>query len=534
MASETQHFGLTRLDPGEDIHTGDGAFPSADRDLIDQALYNAVFHHHTGDDFVDGSPQDPPGLVLSSTGGTLPAGTTISYAYTVTHPETGQSAASPFASVTTPDAITDPAAPTFSLQSIGGTLEPGQYFYVLTLYQTSSTVETKATNPVSIEIPVGTSTNEVTLTMPANPAGATGFNVYRRAPGQTQYYFLDSVTGASYVDGGVAETTRGLPTANTTNATYSVAVTIPGPIDVDSIWSLYRTYGADWTNSYLTTQDDSDLTYTDVGTSTTVGSPPVSAGAYGSPPKVLLTGAAEVQGVLPVANGGTGSSTDDTVKLTGDQTVAGVKTFTSSPVVPTPSTDFQAATKEYVDDLIGTIGGSDTDDVKLTGDQTVAGIKTFSSSPIVPTPTTASQAATKAYVDGAIVADDQTAAEVPITDAGGYFTATEVEGALQELGAGGGAGTTNLAWDAATSTVTSDTGTDATLTTAGANPGLMSAADKTKLDGIATGATVGYHSIVDHAANASVARPSVTGPVLWRGTIEPTNAINGDDWLDYT
>lgn len=39
--------------------------------------------------------------------------------------------------------------------------------------------------------------------------------------------------------------------------------------------------------------------------------------------------------------------------------------------------------------------------VKLTGDQTIAGIKTFSSSPIVPTPATATQAANKAYVDSA-------------------------------------------------------------------------------------------------------------------------------------
>jgi hypothetical protein len=36
--------------------------------------------------------------------------------------------------------------------------------------------------------------------------------------------------------------------------------------------------------------------------------------------------------------------------------------------------------------------------------------------------------------------DDQLASEVPIIDAGGHFTATDVEGALQELGAGGGGG----------------------------------------------------------------------------------------------
>ena len=34
----------------------------------------------------------------------------------------------------------------------------------------------------------------------------------------------------------------------------------------------------------------------------------------------------------------------------GTQTINGVKTFTSSPILPTPTTDMQAATKKYVDD----------------------------------------------------------------------------------------------------------------------------------------------------------------------------------------
>lgn len=80
------------------------------------------------------------------------------------------------------------------------------------------------------------------------------------------------------------------------------------------------------------------------------------------------------------------------VKITGDQTIAGVKTLSSSPIVPTPTADMQAATKKYVDD-------EQALDVKLTGDQTVAGVKTFSSPPIVPTPTTDMQASTKKYTD---------------------------------------------------------------------------------------------------------------------------------------
>ena len=42
----------------------------------------------------------------------------------------------------------------------------------------------------------------------------------------------------------------------------------------------------------------------------------------------------------------------NSVNLTGNQTVAGVKTFSSSPIVPAPTTDLQAATKKYIDDLI--------------------------------------------------------------------------------------------------------------------------------------------------------------------------------------
>jgi hypothetical protein len=59
--------------------------------------------------------------------------------------------------------------------------------------------------------------------------------------------------------------------------------------------------------------------------------------------------------------------------------------------VPAPTTDLQAATKKYADDVAAA--------VITSGAQTWAGVKTFSSSPIVPTPTTDYQSATKKYVD---------------------------------------------------------------------------------------------------------------------------------------
>jgi hypothetical protein len=139
---------------------------------------------------------------------------------------------------------------------------------------------------------------------------------------------------------------------------------------------------------------------------------------------------------LSVGQGGTGSTTKNFVDLSAAQTVAGVKTFSSSPVVPTPTTGTQAANKTYVDtvvasgapdattgtkglvqlagDLAGTAAAptvpglaakaADSAVVHNTGTETVAGVKTFSASPIVPTPTTNTQAANKSYVDTAVAA----------------------------------------------------------------------------------------------------------------------------------
>ena len=66
------------------------------------------------------------------------------------------------------------------------------------------------------------------------------------------------------------------------------------------------------------------------------------------------------------------------VSLTGNQTIAGVKTFSSPPISATnPTANNQVANKAYVD----TVGNTA---VKLTGNQTIAGTKTFSAPVVVP------------------------------------------------------------------------------------------------------------------------------------------------------
>ncbi len=56
-----------------------------------------------------------------------------------------------------------------------------------------------------------------------------------------------------------------------------------------------------------------------------------------------------IEGNIDTIEGNVATLNNTTVKLTGNETIAGVKTFSSSPVVPTPTTNTQAANKEYVD-----------------------------------------------------------------------------------------------------------------------------------------------------------------------------------------
>lgn len=316
MTSQTEHYAFTKLDAGESVHAGNGKFPNQDRDTLDQILYGLANHRHTGAAST-GAPTVAPDLTASSTGGTIPAGTLVRYCYTYTDPATGETTPSPVAEITTPAAIAAPDAPTASIQAIGGTLVPGQYFYAVSAYQGETTVETKALNSVAVTVPAGTSTNEITLTLPALPAGATGFNVYRRAPGESAYYFLETAAGPTYVDQGTAATTRNLPAENTTNSTYSIEVALPGAtpaIPAGYSWTIYRSYTSSFLSSRLVTLDESTLTYDDVGNGTMAASPP-SATAGSTPEKVDLTDGAEVQGALP----DTMVAVDDTVltNLTG-------------------------------------------------------------------------------------------------------------------------------------------------------------------------------------------------------------------------
>ncbi|EDO6579367.1 hypothetical protein FVM85_06760 [Campylobacter coli] len=72
------------------------------------------------------------------------------------------------------------------------------------------------------------------------------------------------------------------------------------------------------------------------------------------------------------------------VTKTGDETIAGVKTFSVPPVSATnPTANNQVANKAYVDSVVNAKANANAT-VNLTGNQTIAGVKTFSSPVVVP------------------------------------------------------------------------------------------------------------------------------------------------------
>ncbi|EMW1593961.1 hypothetical protein AAEM65_000359 [Campylobacter coli] len=116
------------------------------------------------------------------------------------------------------------------------------------------------------------------------------------------------------------------------------------------------------------------------------------------------------------------------VALSGNQTIAGIKTFSVPPVSATnPTANNQVANKSYVD----TVGNSK---VALSGNQTIAGVKTFSVPPVCgANPTQDAQLARKWYVDyggGIKNLGNQTAPKIDLRQAQHFILTMTARGAI--------------------------------------------------------------------------------------------------------
>ncbi|WP_072224816.1 hypothetical protein [Campylobacter coli] len=116
------------------------------------------------------------------------------------------------------------------------------------------------------------------------------------------------------------------------------------------------------------------------------------------------------------------------VAKTGNETIAGVKTFSVPPVSATnPTANNQVANKSYVD----TVGNSK---VALSGNQTIAGVKTFNAAPVCgANPTQDAQLARKWYVDyggGIKNLGNQTVPKIDLRQAQHFILTMTARGAI--------------------------------------------------------------------------------------------------------
>lgn len=288
----TQNYGLEQFGPSGRISDNNYKFTDRDRATIDAVMWTLNNHDHRDTSTLTAlaGAENRPELTLATTGGTIPAGQNMYYAISYLDAFGNETEASTTAETATEDPIPSPPIMALSYATTGGALDPGIYRYSLAYYQSGIGV-TRATNVATINVPVGTSTNVVTITLDTLPSTATGWRIYRKGPGDHDYFWLDTVTsGPDYDDDGLdlaLDCTKVRPTANSTNSTNTITIDIHAndlPLDerIQS-WRIYRTntvgfYGP--TSLLATvvdtvTQSGSDLvtTYTDVGAVTFAGSP---------------------------------------------------------------------------------------------------------------------------------------------------------------------------------------------------------------------------------------------------------------------
>lgn len=288
----TNYFGFEKFGPEGSISQNGYKFSSRDRESFDALLYSIFNHDHRATQSVQMAGPSTRPTVTQGSGGTFKAGTVLYYRVSYRDSLGNETEASQEQAIQFDAALSPPEAPQLSAATTGGSLAAGTYRYALTYYQTGGK---ETTAPHYSAVTLTGSTSVVTITFPTPvDTDADGWNIYRKGPTDTKYYYLASVTMTATPptdttdDGSTSvDCTTYLPTQNTTNGTNSATIAIAAtdlPLDSSvASWRVYRTVtsGSYPANSLLatitetTTEGGTDLvtSYLDAGGATSTGVP---------------------------------------------------------------------------------------------------------------------------------------------------------------------------------------------------------------------------------------------------------------------
>lgn len=227
--------GITALDPNESIYTDNSAFVSRDRFEIDRELKLGVkTHRHNALSGLSNPVSPPSGLVVGS-GGSIPAGISLTLGVTYVDVDGGETLVGPTALVTTPSPVQAPTSElTAAVETTAGTLDVDTFTYAFT-YVDGSGGETPLGPPVVVVRPPGFANAKIKLQGFApgsefpEPA-IVAARLYRARAGGEYVFLAEVVTNTFTDDGSVSPDCDRHPPSfnlNTTGGANQIQVTLP-------------------------------------------------------------------------------------------------------------------------------------------------------------------------------------------------------------------------------------------------------------------------------------------------------------------
>lgn len=259
---KTPFIGLTVLEPNESIYADNSAFITRDRREIDRGLHIGIkTHRHDGSAGLSNPAIAPSGLVIGS-GGTIPAGISLTLGYTLEDASGGETLISPTALVTTPLPFQAPqVAPVGVLDTSAGELDVDTFTYAVS-WSDGEGGETPLGPSVTVSRDPGFAEARIKLSgldVGMAEAGAASWRLYRARSGGI-FVLLATGAGSTFNDDGTvaAQCDVNPPTfnVNTTGSINQLQFFIPtGSAVVGATWiNLYASQSGDFAESCLLAQ----------------------------------------------------------------------------------------------------------------------------------------------------------------------------------------------------------------------------------------------------------------------------------------